>query len=256
MTENTQPALMTTSIAIVKVLEQETGKKIPDLCKFVAGHSLGEYSALCAAGSISLSDCAKLLRIRGNAMQSACPLGTGAMAAIIGLPIGELEIITSSCPAGRVSIANDNSLDQIVISGDINAIDYIIGLMKDLGKKAIKLNVSAPFHSTLMQPAAKRMQEALDKINILEPLAPNIANVTADKVLDAPKIRNNLVHQVTGRVRWRETMDYLNHNSIEGIIEIGAGKVLSNLAKRSAHNFRFTSSINSCDDMKEFIKML
>lgn len=254
MTENTQPALMVTSIAAMRVIEKETGKKIADLCNFVAGHSLGEYSALCAAGSISLGDTAKLLRIRGTAMQSACPAGIGGMAAIIGLPIRELETIVKGCPAGNVSIANDNSLEQIVISGEMGAIDYVVGLMKDLGKKAIKLNVSAPFHSVLMEPAARRMREALEEVAISKPSVPVIANVLADLISEPIKIRNCLVEQVTGRVRWRETIDFLNAQGINDIIEIGAGKVLGNMAKRSPHNFHAVLSINNYTEVEEFIK--
>lgn len=256
MTENTQPALMATSIAIMRVIEKESGKKIEELCSFVAGHSLGEYSALCAVGSLSLSDTARLLRIRGSAMQSACPAGVGAMAAIIGIPIQDLDIIVKSCPAGNVSIANDNSLEQIVISGEVAAVDYVVGLMKDLGKKGIKLNVSAPFHSKLMEPASRRMHEALNKVIISKPQVPLIANVLANVVLQPAVIKDCLVEQVTGRVRWRETIDFMNLNEVNSIVEVGAGKVLSNMAKRSPHNFQVTLSISNCVEVDEFIKSL
>lgn len=256
MTENTQPALMATSIAALRVIENETGRKISDLCNFVAGHSLGEYSALCAAGSISLADTARLLRIRGSSMQSACPAGIGGMAAIIGLPIKDLEMIVKTCPAGTASIANDNSLEQIVISGEMDAIDYIVGLMKDLGKKGIKLNVSAPFHSALMEPAARRMREALNEVTISKPSVPLVANVLADLVSEPDAIRDCLVEQVTGRVRWRETIDFLHAKGVNDIIEVGAGKVLSNMAKRSPHGFSSAASIGSCTDIEEFVKSL
>jgi [acyl-carrier-protein] S-malonyltransferase len=269
MTENTQPALMAVSVATSRLIESETGKKLPELCSFVAGHSLGEYSALCAAGSISLADTARLLRIRGSAMQAACPSGLGGMAAILGVEIDELEhlislaldaVASGSLTRGSdladarpsetniVSIANDNSLEQIVISGEMAAVDYVVALVKDLGKKAIKLNVSAPFHSALMKPAAMRMREALAEVEISKPSVALVANVSASIVSDPEEIRRLLVEQVTGRVRWRQTMDFIAAQGVREIMEIGAGKVLSNMARRGPHGFE----VKSPEDMGWF----
>lgn len=234
LTENTQPALMAVSIAMIRVIKERAQKDLPDLCKYIAGHSLGEYSALCAAGSIELSDCAKLLRIRGSAMQSASPAGRGAMLASIGTSIEDLEKVIEECKqtAGECQIANDNSKDQIVISGENKAIDYIMSVLKDSGKKAIKLNVSAAFHSKLMGPAQERMQEALSDVIIKVPSVPIIPNVLAYDVTDPVIIKESLIKQVSGRVRWRETMDFLASKDVKEVMEIGPGQVLANLTKR------------------------
>ncbi len=247
LTENTQPALMAVSIAMIEVIKQATNKNLPDLCSYVAGHSLGEYSALCAAGSISLRDSAKLLRIRGNAMQSASPEGKGGMIACIGTSLEDIESIIYECinDSKECQIANDNSPEQIVISGEINAIDRIIAIMKDSGKRAIKLNVSAAFHSKLMQPAEKIMEEALSDVVINTPSVPIIPNILAYDVTDTSVIKKSLVSQVTGRVRWRETMDFLSNKNVSELVEVGYGQVLSNLAKRNWTEF----SIKNMDEL-------
>lgn len=239
LTENTQPALMAVSIAMIRVIKERTQKDLPDLCKYVAGHSLGEYSALCAAGAIDLSDCAKLLRIRGRAMAVSSPSGKGAMLASIGTPIIDLESIIEDCKkaVGECQIANDNSKEQIVISGESEAIDYVMSILKDSGKKAVKLNVSAAFHSKLMGPAQEIMQEALKDVAIKAPLVAIVPNILAYEVTDPVIIKESLVKQVSGRVRWRETMDFLASKNITEIMEIGPGKVLSNLAKRGWSEF-------------------
>lgn len=240
LTENTQPALMAVSIAMIRVIKERTGKDLPDLCKYVAGHSLGEYSALCAAGSIDLRDCAKLLRIRGEAMQSSSPEGEGGMLASIGTSIEDLEAIIQECMEeqyGQCQIANDNSRDQIVISGENKAIDRVLSIIKDTGKKAIKLNVSAAFHSKLMEPAQEIMADALHNVIIKAPSVPIISNVLAYDTTDPDIIGDCLVKQVSGMVRWRETMDFLITKNILEIIEIGPGQVLTNLARRSWSEF-------------------
>lgn len=249
-TENTQPALMAVSVAITRVMQQQSGKTLPELCDFVAGHSLGEYSALCAAGSISLKDTAKLLRIRGLAMQEACGPGEGGMVACLGVPIAELEGVIAS--VGACQIANDNSLEQIVVSGQMAAIDSLVERLKNMGKKAIKLKVSAAFHSSLMEPARIKMQEALEEVAIMRPSVPIIANILADEVIDPVIIKNALIEQVTGRVRWRETMDFIAAKQIKEIFEIGPGQVLASLARRCGHDFGVIKSINGVEDIALF----
>jgi len=232
MTSNTQPALMVCSIAILRVLEKEFGKKIQEFCSYVAGHSLGEFTALTAAGSISLSDCARILRIRGQAMQDAVPFGKGAMFALLGADINAAkEIATEANAHGICQIANDNSPGQQVLSGDANAIDAAIAIASSKGYKAIKLNVSAPFHSKLMEPAQQKLHEALDAIEILNPSVPLIANISAG-IIETKNIKENLVEQVTGMVRWNESMLKLKELSVTNIAEIGPGKVYTNLLKR------------------------
>ncbi|MES2215603.1 MAG: ACP S-malonyltransferase [Pseudomonadota bacterium] len=254
MTENTQPALMVTSIATLRVLLQELDIEIKDLCSFVAGHSLGEYTALCAAGSLSLSDTARLLRIRGNAMQSACEPRLGGMIACLGINIVNLElIITEAQKIGICQIANDNSLEQIVVSGSIEAIDYLEIVLRDLGKKAVKLKVSAPFHSEFMLPAARTMKDALSQVELLNPSLPIITNILASSVSDPELLKECLVLQVAGKVRWRETMDFMASQGVIDVIEVGPGKVLSNLAKRSPHAFGFIN-VGSCIEVSEFIQ--
>lgn len=249
-TENTQPALMAVSVAISRVIEKETGKTLSELGQFVAGHSLGEYSALCAAGAISLSDTAKILRIRGRAMQEAVPKGQGGMAALIGVDQALAAKVTSSCnDNGACEIANDNGGGQIVISGSLAAIDKAVEIAGELGiKRAVKLPVSAPFHSSLMQPAAEKMQEALADVKIQAPSLPLIANVTAAECTDPEAIRRQLVEQVTGQVRWRESMEYLGNQGVTTIVEIGAGKVLAGLAKRINRDLQATS-VQTPEDM-------
>lgn len=234
LTQNTQPALMATSIALLRVLEKQSGKTLPELCSFVAGHSLGEYTALCAAGAISLSDTAKLLRIRGNAMQEAVPAGKGGMAALIGVDFAQADAIAKEAAGDEVcQAANDNGGGQVVVSGAAGAIDRVIEVAAAQGvKRALKLPVSAPFHSALMQPAAEVMQQALEETTVNAPSVPLIANVTADVVTDPDKIRSLLVQQVTGMVRWRESVEALAAKGVTSLTEIGAGKVLAGLARR------------------------
>ncbi|MBY4607616.1 ACP S-malonyltransferase [Rhizobium sp. 9T] len=233
LTANAQPALMAVSIAVVRVLEAK-GLDLKSKVAFVAGHSLGEYSALCAAGTFSLADTARLLRIRGNAMQAAVPVGVGAMAAIIGLEHADVAAVCESAAAtGACQIANDNGGGQIVISGEKAAVEKAAGLATDKGaKRAILLPVSAPFHSKLMAPAAEAMRAALATVAKSDPVVPLIANVRAAPVTGADEIANLLVEQVTGQVRWRETVEWFAGNGVTTLYELGSGKVLTGLARR------------------------
>ncbi|MBY3236649.1 ACP S-malonyltransferase [Rhizobium laguerreae] len=233
LTANAQPALMAVSIAVVRVLEAK-GLDLKSKVAYVAGHSLGEYSALCAAGSFSLADTARLLRIRGNAMQAAVPVGVGAMAAIIGLEHADVVAVCEAAAAiGACQIANDNGGGQIVISGEKAAVEKAAALATDKGaKRAILLPVSAPFHSTLMAPAADAMREALAKVAKSDPVVPVIANVRAAPVTGADEIAGLLVEQVTGQVRWRETVEWFAGNGVTTLYELGSGKVLTGLARR------------------------
>lgn len=233
LTANAQPALMAVSMAVLRVMEAQ-GLNLEEKVAFVAGHSLGEYSALCAAGTFSLADTARLLRIRGEAMQDAVGVGEGAMAAIIGLDEATVEEICSSVLGeGVCQIANDNGGGQLVISGETNAINAACKIASEKGaKRAIILPVSAPFHSSLMQPAADAMKEALLDVNKNAPLVPLIPNVTVEPESDPQHIIELLVHQVTGRVRWRETIEWFAQNGVDTLFEIGSGKVLTGLARR------------------------
>lgn len=233
LTENAQPALMAVSVAVSSVLE-DSGRKITDDGLFVAGHSLGEYSALVCAGSLALGDAAKLLRIRGTAMQAAVPVGKGAMAALLGAEIGVArEVLAETSRYGVCEIANDNGGGQIVISGELKAVEAAITVSKNKGiKRCMMLPVSAPFHSKLMEPAAKRMVQALDQVAISSPGIPLVSNVTASAETDPNKIRSYLVEQITSMVRWRESMDYMCDNTVDTFIELGSGRVLSGLARR------------------------
>lgn len=253
LTTNTQPALMATSIAMLRVLMQETGKDIKQLCNMVAGHSLGEYSALCASESLSLEETAKLLKVRATSMQEASPKGEGAMAACIGVSFKDLnDVLDSLVTDGVCQIANDNVEGQIVISGHEYNIDRVVATLKDTGHKAIKLKVSAPFHSQLVEKASKPMQNALDSVEIKAPKTPLLANVTADLVSDPTIIKQNLVSQISGTVRWRETMDKFAELGVTELVEIGSGKVLANLAKKSPHNFNVTN-ISNLSELKKYL---
>ncbi|AYF00938.1 [acyl-carrier-protein] S-malonyltransferase [Paracoccus yeei] len=234
LTQNAQPALMATSMAAFRALEAE-GFGIADAA-FVAGHSLGEYSALCAAGALSLPDTARLLRLRGQAMQEAVPVGQGAMAAILGLDLAAVEEIARDAAQGEVcQAANDNDPAQVVISGHRAAVERAAGLAKERGaKRALMLPVSAPFHSVLMQPAAAVMAEALAGVEIAPPAVPLVANVRAAPVTEPGEIRRLLVEQVTGSVRWRESVAYLAEAGVTEFWEIGAGKALSGMIRRIA----------------------
>lgn len=232
LTENAQPALMATSIAAVKALESE-GIEF-NQASFIAGHSLGEYSALCAAGSLNIHDTAKLLRIRGKAMQDAVPIGIGAMAAILGLDFNTVNKIAKSIGNDQVcQAANDNDPGQVVISGHKEAVEQTIELAKAAGaKRAILLPVSAPFHCALMQPAADAMSEALDGIKLESPSVPLVANVKASQEINGSIIKELLIEQVTGSVRWRESIEYISSHGVTDVFEVGAGKALSGMVRR------------------------
>ena len=234
MTENAQPAIMATSIAILKVLETELGFSVARDASFVAGHSLGEYTALCAAGALSLTDTARLLRVRGKSMQQAVPVGRGAMAALLGANYETAEVIAKEAAQDEVCcVANDNAPGQIVISGTKTAVERAIEIAKAKGiKRAILLEVSAPFHCPLMAPASGVMSEALSAAKFNAPCVPVVTNVTASAESDPAILRRLLVDQVTGMVRWRESIQYIKAQGITRTVEVGAGKVLSGLVKR------------------------
>ncbi len=236
LTENAQPALMAVSLAVMQVLETEKGFRLPGKVKYVAGHSLGEYSALAAAGAISVADAARLLKTRGRAMQAAVPVGQGAMAALLGVGKDVAEKLAAEAAQGEAcQLANDNEPTQAVISGAKTAIDRAAGLAKAHGvRRFLPLNVSAPFHCALMQPAADAMREALAKVEVKAPAVPLIANVLAAPISDPAEIRRRLVEQVTGAVRWRECVARMAADGVTAIYEIGSGKVLAGLAKRIA----------------------
>ena len=254
LTSNAQPALMACSIATLRVLNKITNKNLSDLACYVCGHSLGEYSAMTAAEVFSLSQCATLLRLRGDAMQKAVPIGKGAMAALIGTNIEmALKVIDKVKRFGVCDIANDNSQGQVVISGDISAVENAMKYSKDFGiKKAILLPVSAPFHCKLMRPAQIIMEEALNKLNFKTPLIPIISNVNVLPENNPDKLRKNLIDQVTGTVRWRETMEFAEKKGIKKIIELGSGKVLTGIAKRMIKDI-VTINIENTEDFKNFI---
>ena len=234
LTRNAQPALMATSIAALRALEAE-GVRITDAA-FVAGHSLGEYSALCAAGALSLTDTARLLRLRGQAMQAAVPVGVGAMAALLGLDFATATAVAAEAAQGEVcQAANDNDPAQVVVSGHKGAVERALDIAKAKGaKRAILLPVSAPFHCSLMQPAAEAMAEALAGVTVNAPLVPVVANVLAHSTSDAGAIRDLLVRQVTGAVRWRESVEWMAAQGVSTFWEIGAGKALSGMIRRIA----------------------
>ena len=254
LTSNAQPALMACSIATLRVLNKITNKNLSDLACYVCGHSLGEYSAMTAAEVFSLSQCATLLRLRGDAMQKAVPIGKGAMAALIGANIEmAVKVIDKVKCYGVCDIANDNSQGQVVISGDISAVENAMKFSKDFGiKKAILLPVSAPFHCKLMRPAQIIMEEALNKLNFKKPLIPIISNVNVLPENNPDKLRKNLIDQVTGTVRWRETMEFAEKKGIKKIIELGSGKVLTGIAKRMIKDI-VTINIENTEDFKNFI---
>jgi [acyl-carrier-protein] S-malonyltransferase len=255
LTENAQPAIMANAIATLRVLEKEGGVRLSEKCNFVAGHSLGEYTALCAAGALPLSVTAALLKLRGRAMQAAVPVGVGAMAALLGADIEKAESLAAAAAEGETcTVANDNDPSQVVISGHKGAIDRAILLAKDHDiKRGILLHVSAPFHCPLMQPAADDMASALATTTIHAPLVPLFANVTAAPVSDPATISSQLVEQVTGRVRWRESAIAMAEAGVTHFAEFG-GKVLSPMVKRSAGEDITTSSVISMDDIEALLK--
>jgi [acyl-carrier-protein] S-malonyltransferase len=257
LTENAQPAIMTNAIAFLRVLEKEGGVRLAEKAGFVAGHSLGEYTALCAAGAFDLATTAKLLKLRGQAMQAAVPVGVGAMAALLGADIEKAEGLAAAAADGETcTVANDNDPTQVVISGHKGAIDRAIELVKDHGiKRGILLPVSAPFHCPLMQPAADRMGEALGETAINAPYVPVFANVIAAPESEPDAIRRLLVEQVTGRVRWRESAIAMRDAGVAHFYEFG-GKVLSPMVKRSAGDDVATHSIVTMDDIEAALKEL
>jgi len=234
LTENAQPALMAVSLAAMRVLGETKGLPLEGRVAFVAGHSLGEYSALAAAGALSLADTARLLKTRGRAMQQAVPVGEGAMAALLGADLAQARDLAKAASEGEVcEAANDNAPGQVVISGARSAIERAVKLAPDFGaRRAVLLPVSAPFHCALMQPAADAMREALAGVQIETPVVPVVANVLAAPVTDPEEIRARLVEQVTGMVRWRETMTYLANHDVTSVYEVGAGRVLTGIARR------------------------
>lgn len=255
LTANAQPALMTVSLAAMRALEREFGVSAAK-AKFVAGHSLGEYSALAAAGALSIADAARLLRTRGNAMQAAVPVGEGAMAALIGkvdVALAE-EIAAKGAEAGVCAVANDNNIGNVVISGSKAGIEAALAYAKEKGARAIPLNVSAPFHSPLMQPAADAMAEALARAAIATLASPLVANVTARPVHEPVTIRRLLVEQVTGRVRWRESIEWMaGEGGVARFVEVGAGKQLSGMIKRNAPDAE-ALALNEPADLEAFAK--
>jgi [acyl-carrier-protein] S-malonyltransferase len=253
LTQNAQPALMAVSLAAMRVLQQEAGLDLKRDAQFVAGHSLGEYSALAAAGAFSVSDAARLLRTRGQAMQKAVPVGTGAMAALLGLDFGQASAVASEAAQGEVcQAANDNGAGQVVVSGHKAAVERAVEIAKIKGaKRAMLLPVSAPFHCALMQPAAEVMADALSKVQINAPVVPVVANVTAKPLSDPKEIVDALVKQVTGTVRWRECVESMSGAGVTSFYEVGAGKVLSGLVKRLAPSASSTA-IGTPDDIAAF----
>ena len=257
LTENAQPALMAVSVAVMRVLASEGGVDLSKHAAFVAGHSLGEYSALCAAGAFTLADTARLLKLRGQAMQKAVPVGKGAMAALLGADLEQAQAIAADAAQGEVcSIANDNSAGQVVISGSAEAIDRAIVLAAERGlKRSVRLPVSAPFHCSLMQPAADAMAEALANVTISAPVVPVVANVTASAVSDPNAIRRLLVEQVTGMVRWRECVLFMKEQGVERLVEVGSGKVLAGLTKRIDKDLAAVW-VGTPADVESFLKTL
>ena len=257
LTENAQPALMAVSLAVVRILEKDGGKSLPAMASHVAGHSLGEYSALAAAGSLKVADAARLLKLRGRSMQKAVPVGVGAMAALLGI---ELEAAMAACAEAAqgevVTVANDNGGGQVVVSGHKDAVERAIEAAKARGcKRGMMLPVSAPFHCPLMQPAADAMKAALEEVSLLPPRVPLVANVLASEISDPSAIKLRLVEQVTGLVRWRESVQYMKAKGVEVLVECGTGKVLSGLVKRIDKDMTGLA-LNSPGDIEAFIKTL
>ena len=234
LTENAQPALMAQGVAIIRTLERDGGLEIASKCRFVAGHSLGEYSALTAAGTFALADSARLLQLRGRSMQAAVPVGEGAMAALLGLDFDDTAaIVREAAGDGTCDVANDNAPGQVVVSGSRAAVERAVEIAKAHGaRRAILLDVSAPFHCSLLGPAADAMAEALAGTVMRPPAVPLVANVTAEASRDADEIRGLLVRQVTATVRWRESMLHMRDNGVDRFVELGGGKVLSSLVRR------------------------
>jgi [acyl-carrier-protein] S-malonyltransferase len=254
LTENAQPAIMAHSLAVFRALTRDGGVDLKKAASFVAGHSLGEYSALCASGSFDLATTAKLLKLRGQAMQQAVPVGVGAMAALLGADLALAQKIAEAAGQGEVcTVANDNDPSQVVISGHKGAIDRAIEIAKEMGaKRVVPLPVSAPFHCPLMQPAAEAMQDALSYVVVEAPAAPLVANVTAEPTNDPDTIRNQLVDQVTGMVRWRESVANMTAAGVEEFVELG-GKVLGGMVKRISPDAKVTSVV-TIEDVEALAK--
>ncbi len=257
LTENTQPALMAVSMALIKVLEEEGSLTVADAAAYVAGHSLGEYSALAAAGSLTLADTARLLKTRGEAMQAAVPVGQGAMAAILGLDLADVEEVAAAAAEDQVcDVANDNSDGQVVVSGHTEAVERAVDIAKEKGaRRAVLLTVSAPFHCQLLDPAADIMTYALASADVKPPTPPVVANVTAQPVSEPDDIRSLLIEQVTHRVRWRECVLTMCELGVEELCEIGTGKVLSGLARRINRDLG-AQSIATPADVEAFLGSL
>ena len=253
LTENTQPALLAHSLAVMRVLETEAGVDLKQDAAFVAGHSLGEYSALAAAGAFTLADAARLVRIRGRAMQKAVPVGVGAMAALLGLEFGQAAAAAAEAAQGQVcQAANDNGGGQVVVSGDKAAVERAVEIARQKGaKRAMMLTVSAPFHCALMQPAADAMAEALAKVTVRTPVVPVVANVTARPLTEPAEIVRRLIEQVTGTVRWRDSVAFMAGQGVTTFNEVGTGKVLSGLVKRIADG-AIGVAIGSPDDVATY----
>ena len=236
LTENAQPALLAASLAVIRVLESEGGLRFGRHLAFVAGHSLGEYSALAAAGAVTVADAVRLVKLRGRTMQRAVPVGTGAMAALLGLDVETARAVAFEARRGDpdevCAVANDNAPGQVVISGHRQAIERAIAITRERGARSVILPVSAPFHSFLMSPAAKVMKKALDETELHPPLVPLVANLSASAISDPAEIKRQLVGQVTAIVRWRESVHYLRASGVEEVAEIGAGRVLTGLSRR------------------------
>jgi [acyl-carrier-protein] S-malonyltransferase len=255
LTENAQPALMAVSMAIARILEKDGGKPLTALASHVAGHSLGEYSALAAAGALQLADAARLLKLRGQSMQKAVPVGVGAMAALLGI---ELEPAQEACKEAAlgeiVAVANDNGGGQVVVSGHKAAVERTIEVAKTKGaKRGMLLPVSAPFHCPLMQPAADVMKAALETVSLATPRVPLVANVLASEITEPTAIKQRLVEQVTGLVRWRESVQYMKSQGVEMLVECGSGKVLSGLVKRIDKDMTGLA-LNTPADIEAFLK--
>ena len=257
LTENAQPALMAVSLAVVRVLESEGRFALAEKGAAVAGHSLGEYSALAAAGTLSLADAARLLKRRGQAMQEAVPVGKGAMAAVLGLSVEDAEGLAEESAEGEICVvAKDNAPGQVVLSGDASAIERATALAPEKGaKRCIPLSVSAPFHCPLMAPAAEVMEDALAKVAFAPPALPLVTNVTAAKESNPTRLRGLLVEQVTGRVRWRESVEAMRDEGVEILVELGAGKVLTGLTRRVDRDLK-ASALGSPEEIDAFLNTL
>lgn len=257
LTENAQPALMAVSLAVSRVIESQGGLRLADHCAFFAGHSLGEYSALAAADALALADAARLLKIRGQAMQAAVPVGQGAMAALLGLDFAAARAVAEAAAEAEIcAAANDNADGQVVVSGHVAAVNRAVVLAKEAGaKRAVLLPVSAPFHCALMAPAAARMEEALAEATVNAPSRPIVANVTAEAVSAPDEIRRLLVAQVCGTVRWRESVRYMKAQGVETLVELGAGKVLSGMVRRIDRSLS-GQAVNGPEDVEALLTAL